>query len=414
MKAIEHSPVRLPNWTPTNRDILPSRGRHQPTTAKAIAAVTVGLLLALTLAQPASALTWDTDTVDSAGSVGWWTSIALDSSGGPHISYFDRINLNLKYARQLLPWLWVTETVDSAGRVGEFSSLALDPSGYPHITYLDFVAMNNRDLKYARKLPGGGWKAETVDSEGDVGWFPSIAVDSSGQPHISYYDFDNGSGAGKLKYATRSTSGGWSIETVDSAGDVGAYTSIALDSSGRPHISYFDFTNGNLKYARRACTRVDGKSGALGIFCFWSKVTVDTADVVSGFTSIALDSSGLPHISYTVFGGGYSEVKYARRFSSGSWSLETVDTGGVGMQTSVALDSSGLPHISYPDNVNHTLKYARKQPSGAWSRETVDTGSTGHNSIALDANGHPHVSYYDDVHGDLKYAKGDPRLSNLP
>jgi hypothetical protein len=414
MNAIEDSPVRLPNWTPTTRGIPPSRGRREPTTAKAIAAVAVALLLALTLAQPAQAFTWGTDTVDSPGTVGLWTSIALDSSGDPHISYYDQTNLNLKYARQLLPWLWVTETVDSAGRVGEFSSIALDPIGYPHIAYVEFVSIGNRDLKYARKLPGGGWSAETVDAEGDVGWFPSIAVDSSGQPHISYYDFDNGSGAGKLKYARRTTSGNWSIETVDSAGDVGAYTSIALDSSGRPHISYFDFTNGNLKYARRVCTTVEGKSGALGTFCFWSKVTVDAGDVTSGFTSIALDSSGLPHISYTVFGGGYPEVKYARRLSSGSWLRETVDTGGVGMHTSVAVDSSGLAHISYPDNTNGTLKHARKLPSGVWSRETVDTGSAGQNSIALDANGNPHVSYYDGVNGDLKYAKGDPRLSHLP
>jgi hypothetical protein len=413
MNAIGHSPVRLPSWTPTTRASPPSRGRRQSTTAKAIAAVAVGLLLALTLARPAPALTWYPDTVDSPGTVGLWTSIALDSNGDPHISYYDRTNLDLKYARQLLPWLWVTETVDSAGRVGEFSSIALDPSGYPHITYVDFV-VGNRDLKYARKLPGGGWNAETVDSAGDVGWFPSIAVDSSGQPHISYYDFDNGSGAGKLKYARRTTSGNWSIETVDSAGDVGAHTSIALDSSGRPHISYFDYTNGNLKYARRVCTTVEGKSGALGTFCFWSKVTVDAGEVIGGLTSIALDSSDLPHISYTVFGGGYPEVKYARRSSSGSWLRETVDTGGVGTHTSVAVDSSGLPHISYPDNVNHTLKYARKLPSGVWSRQVIDTGSTGHNSIALDANGNPHVSYHDDVHGDLKYAKGDPRLSNLP
>jgi hypothetical protein len=32
----------------------------------------------------------------------------------------------------------------------------------------------------------------------------------------------------------------WNIETVDSNGDVGHTTSIALDSSDRPHISYSD------------------------------------------------------------------------------------------------------------------------------------------------------------------------------
>ena len=138
---------------------------------------------------------------------------------------------------------WLIEIVDSAGRVGWLPSVALDSNDDPHISYFD---RGNRDLKYA-KWDGSGWNIETVDSAGDVGWDTSIALDSNDDPHISYLDYTNVD----LKY-TKWDGNGWNIETVDSAGDVGWYSSLVLDSSDDPHISYNDWTNDDLKYATKA------------------------------------------------------------------------------------------------------------------------------------------------------------------
>ena len=49
------------------------------------------------------------------------------------------------------------------------------------------------------------------------------------QVHISYYDVTNGD----LKYAVKNA-GAWSLETVDATGDVGSHTSIAVDAQDNP------------------------------------------------------------------------------------------------------------------------------------------------------------------------------------
>ncbi len=105
------------------------------------------------------------------------------------------------------------------------------------------------------------WSIQNVDSAGDVGYWASLALDSSGNPHISYFYIPLGGGDGNLKYA-RWTGSAWDIQTVESGAAGIMYSSLALDSGGNPHISYYgsisDYgtTGGNLKYAVLATTTV--------------------------------------------------------------------------------------------------------------------------------------------------------------
>jgi len=141
---------------------------------------------------------------------------------------------------------WFYEVVDNGANAGKFTSIAVDGSGNPHISYYDAY---DHDLEYAHK-DASGWHLETVDSAGHVGLYTSIALDSSDQAHISYY-FEN---IGGLRYAYQMPDG-WHIKDVDGAlTDVGRYSSIAVDMYNGPHIAYQDTTKKNLKYMRKEGT----------------------------------------------------------------------------------------------------------------------------------------------------------------
>ncbi|MCK4639954.1 MAG: tandem-95 repeat protein [Candidatus Marinimicrobia bacterium] len=343
-------------------------------------------IVLIATAQKAEAVNWTTETVDSYGSVGKHTSLALDKDGWPHISYYDDSNNDLKYAYKDGSG-WHRTTVDATlYYYNAWTSIALDSLGYPHISYHDD---GNDDLKYAYK-DNSGWHIETVDSYGSVGSGSEIALDSDGYPHIAYYgDYD---GHRRLKYAFKDFSG-WHTYTrvwdITSQNWTGTPFSIALDLYDFPHISYFD--DNNLKYIYKMGTS-------------WTFETIETGYGEGSGTSIALDQSGYPHIAYNRESG--EDLKYAYKDETG-WHLYTVDSDGyVGDCPSIALDYQDYPHISHGDYTHHDLKYAYKDGTG-WHNQTVQSyNNVGYwSSIAINYSGEPHISYYDDTNDDLRFAR---------
>ncbi|NDE60549.1 MAG: hypothetical protein EB010_14280, partial [Acidimicrobiia bacterium] len=125
-----------------------------------------------------------------------------------------------------------------------------------------------------------------IDTTGNVGVYTSIAIGTNGNPIISYRD--NTNGYLKVAACTNPTCTTSTNTTLDTNGNVGYDTSITIGIDGNPIISYQDFSNGDLKVA--ACTNPICTTASI--------TTIDSNDFVGANTSIAIGTNGNPIISY--------------------------------------------------------------------------------------------------------------------
>ena len=240
--------------------------------------------------------------------------------------------------------------------------------------------------------------SKIIDSKGDVGSETSVAIGIDGNPIIAYYDVTNGD----LKVASCDTPAcaTTTVATIDSTNNVGRTPSITIGANGHPVISYLDYTNFDLKLA----TCMDASCSKVSI------AVVDSVGEVGWFSSVAIGRNGNPVISYADQLNGDLKIAICTRMNCTTAIIQSLGSDNEeGEHTSIAIGVDGNPIISFLDRTNYDLRVAACVDVNCENIavRTVDSeGSVGLSpSLAIGNDGFPVISYLDAEAFGLRVAK---------
>lgn len=268
--------------------------------------------------------------------------LTLDSLGNVHISYHDWGNSDghLKYASYNGSWnIYTVDYGNGLYDVGEYSSIAVDSNDQVHIAYTD-----RQYLFYASLDGNETWSSEQIVAIGGTNSVNSLVFDSNDEAQILWHDGD----FGKLSHAKKSGNN-WDITVVDgndsSENFHGAGNSMVIDSNDKLHIAYgYQITDGS-HYSKKYAS-FDGTT--------WTSMYL-TNNSTDGRTSIAIDSNGHVHISYYHSCNGCIPKLIHAQYDGISWNHTQVNTQNMsnhdppkyGWYSSLAVDTNGKVHLTY-------------------------------------------------------------------
>ena len=320
---------------------------------------------------------WKSETVASEGDVGGGCCLAVDRWGRPHISYVDKTQGKVMYARYSGS-SWELDTVASDVEVPGNTALALDAYDEPYVVFQD---NEENELKYAYRS-GTNWVTEGIAAGTELGYYLSVNVWPT-NPRVSYTQ-PLGTNV-RLKYAYRDT-GEWYTETAVSSGG-GNFNTLFIDNAERPNIVYWNHSSLSVRHAVR-----DGSE--------WS---ID--DIAEGIDCDALlGPDGKIHVSFAKVNN--KGLNYAVSTSGGSWDIENIAAvKGLPAFTQICVNGTGDVFISYFNFDKWDLRIMTKR-GGSWTHEIVATGAyVGLPHSSAISGRDPVIAYYDSDNKDLKLAR---------
>ena len=264
-------------------------------------------------------------------------------------------------------------------------------------------------------------------------------------------------------YVAKRTGTNWSTIRFD---DNGRYPSIALDSAGNPHMTYFRSSNNKLYYAHPLSPGAGNCGPSVSWACEEIPATIYGAPIgksaitvqgnkvhilIESASNIPAYPQMISRLSKTIgaasWDGGVDQVTAAKDLvdmdirpdSSGTlqvlinseyldwYRLVNGNLDGIGpLVGNGAFDttSSDAPRICYREFPANRLIYARSNGTDYWTETVIDwdIGSQGNCSIAIPdpSRGlqvvgfyNPRIAFFDDSSDSIKYATS-PLLSSQP
>jgi Bacterial Ig-like domain len=337
----------------------------------------------------------DTDSSKDAYS----PSIAMDSSGNSIIAWneFDGTSLNI-FVKKWNGSSWTplgTILDNDPSRYAYNPVIALDSSGNPIVTWYEFDGTSSNI--YAKKLNESTWTSLGTVLDNDVSKNaskPSIRIDSSDNPIVTWSESDGTSGN---IYVKKWNGSSWTLlgTILDTDPSKNASNpSVAIDSGGNPIVTWNE-SDGS---ANNIFVKKWNGSSWTSLGAILDNEPTSNALV----PSIAIDSSDNPIVTWSEF-GGTSENIYVKKWNGSTWtSLGTIldiDPNKPAYEPAIAIDAGGNPIVTWSESDGTSNNsYVKKWNGSTWTPlgailDTDPSKDALFPSIAIDSSSNPIVTY---------------------
>ncbi|MCX7918108.1 MAG: hypothetical protein N3A72_00595 [bacterium] len=344
-------------------------------------------------------------------------SLALTKSGNPCIAW---VVSSSAYHAQIVyrEWngsIWTTKGnlfLTDPACFSAYPSLALDTDDQPHISW--WHNSNGDGEVYYQYWNGSIWTTLgkiNISNNPTYSESPRLVIDKFNRSHILWQNENAATEILAYKYWTGShwTTRGGSlyITPVPIRAGLGMH-GLATDIHGHPHLVWSDYLNGNLEicYLEWNGSIWTTKGTSINI----SQTPADSRN-----PCLVLDNFDNPHIAWQE-GNIDSEQIYYVKWNGSVWttlgtSRNISQSTGIALSPSLALDKLGYPHIAWMDSASGNFDiYYRKWTGTDWSNSENITRSSAPSyqpSLAVDTNSYPHLAWLEHLPGTIPGGSGE-------